>query len=523
MSAPDPNFFKNLIPGALSSLCEKFNKLAVGLTTAVADLVAFEYSADANELSEEYVTLLCAAQCNGGGSGGSNTENPNMPTPTGVTASDGTYSSKVRVSWNEVTPPTGAVSNYYVYRSSSTNTDPTAATLLATVSGSTFTYDDTTVTPGTSYNYWVRATNGTDTSAYGGPDSGYATSYAETLPAVTDLAATQGFSESTSGLIALVFSAPSGTTSVDVYRHTSDDSGAATKIHSDVICNDTTTAEFTPASGSGVNNSGGVALTIFDQPPNGATKYWYWVKCKKTAPPEISGFSNVAIGWVQIGTGDAGTTGHQKITTSPNTIIVPAAVTKMRLVLTAGGGAGAGSSAYFGGGGGAGGDVLLALVDVTPGEQWEYDQYFAVNTASSFGNPGAALPLTGLYSYEGKASRLARTSDSKNIVAVGGGNGLYSSSGGGSGGPAPSGSAIQSGITYDEVTVYRGKAGEAASGTRGGRGGAAFGGWSTSPAHFLAGSFSGDGQRGSGGGGSSVAGVYTGGSNTVGQIVVCFF
>ncbi len=524
MSAPNPSFFKNLIPGATSSLCEKFNKLLVGLSQGFADWVAFEYSEDGQSLTDEYITLLCAAQCNGsaGGGGSGGTTNPNMPTPTGVTASDGTYSSKVRVTWNAVTPPTGSVSNYYVYRSLSTNTDPSLATLIATVSGATYSYDDSSVTAGISYNYWVKATNGTDTSAFGGPDAGYATAYAETLAAPFDLQCSKGFSETTSGLIAIVFTAPGGTSAVDLYRHTSNDSSAATLVHADIVCGDTTTSEFTPADGTGVNNSGGTELTVYDQPPDGATKYYYWVKCKTSAPPQISGFSNGDDGWVQIGTGDSGVALRQTKTTG-SAVVVPGGCNHMRIVLWGGGGAGAGGSAFYGGGGGAGGDVLLAEVDVTPLEAWTFSQEFFVNLSASFGNPAAATPLSGLYSYEGKASILTRDSDSKKIICLGGGSGLYSSSGSGSGGPRPSGSVIQSGINAS-YAVLRGKAGEAAVGSRGGRGGAAFGWFSTPPAHYLAGSFTGDGDaNGSGGGGSSVAGTVTGGSNAVGKLIVAFY
>ena len=523
MSAPNPNTFKNLIPGATSALCEKLNKLAVGLSTAFYDWVAFEYNEDGASLTDEYIALLCAAQCNGGRSGGGNTDNPNMPAPTGVSASDGTYTSKVFVSWNEVTPPSGSVSSYLVYRSLSTNTDPAASALIATVSGTTFSYDDTTIVPGTNYNYWVKATNGTDVSAYAGPDSGYGSAYETGFTAVSDLKATQGFSESTTGLIALVFNPAIGTTAVDVYRNTTDDSSTATLIHADVVCNDTTASEPTIADGVGVNNISG--YVIYDQPPDGATKYYYWVKVKTNAPPRISDFSNSAVGWVQIGTGDSGVTGRQKITTGPNSITVPGGVTQMRVVMRGGGGAGAGSSPYYGAGGGAGGDVLLAVIDVTPGEQWEYTQYFLVNPSASSGNPAGATPLSGLYSYEGKSSKLTRTADSKVVIAAGGGSGLYSPSGSGSAGPAATSGAslIQSGINYSDLVVYRGSYGETGQGSRGGRGGESFGKYATSPAHYLAGSFSGDGPSGSGGGGSSAFSTYTGGTNGVGDLVICFF
>jgi hypothetical protein len=199
-------------------------------------------------------------------------------------------------------------------------------------------------------------------------------------------------------------------------------------------------------------------------------------------------------------------------------------VSKARAVLIGGGGAGAGGSPYWGGGGGAGGDVVLIEFEVTPAEVWNYSQDPIVNPSASSGNPGTALPLSGLYTYEGSASILTRVSDSKQIIALGGGSGLYNASGGGSGGPAPSGSGIESGITYYSIVVLRGKVGEAASGSRGGRGGAAFGSFSRPPSNYLGGTYLSDADGdGSGGGGSSVAASPSGGANGAGQIVIVFF
>jgi hypothetical protein len=520
MAVPDPSVFKNLIPGATSSLCEKLNKLMVGLTTAAYNWVAFEYNPDGASLTDEYIALLCAARCNGPSPGGGGTTNPNMPTPTGVSASDGTYTSKVRVIWNEVTPPSGGVTNYLVYRSSSTNTDPTAATLIATVGGTTFSYDDTTTVAGITYNYWVRATNGTDNSAFGGPDTGYATTFAPGFPIVTDLKASQGFSDTTAGFIALVFNPPIGTTAIDVYRNTTNDSSTAVLIHSDVVCNDTLSGPPTVASGNGANNYSG--YVIWDEPPSGSTKYFYWVKVKTDAPPQISDFSNSAEGWVQIGTGDAGATNHQLITAN-SAVIIPVGCNFMRVVLVGGGGAGAGASSFYGGGGGGSGDTLMGVIPVVPLDPWTYSQIFFVNGASAFGNPPAANPLSGAYAYEGKSSKLSRDSDSKYAISLGGGNGLYSSSGGGSGGVAPGTSGFDPAFTTTEEILLKGKAGESAVGSRGGRSGEPFGSYSTPPAHYLGGSFNGNGLSGAGGGGSSVASAFTGGSNGTGYLVVCFY
>ena len=86
-------------------------------------------------------------------------------TPTGVSATDGTYSDRVRLSWNAATGAT----YYQVYRNTSNSS--TGAALLASPSGSP--YDDTSATAGTTYWYFVKACNIAGCSGFSTPDSGY--------------------------------------------------------------------------------------------------------------------------------------------------------------------------------------------------------------------------------------------------------------------------------------------------------------------------------------------------------------
>lgn len=84
--------------------------------------------------------------------------------PTGVTASDGTYTDKVLVSW---TASSGATS-YMVYRA--TSSSGTKTTLGSTASTS---WNDTTATAGTTYYYWVKASNSAGTSGFSSYETGY--------------------------------------------------------------------------------------------------------------------------------------------------------------------------------------------------------------------------------------------------------------------------------------------------------------------------------------------------------------
>ena len=90
---------------------------------------------------------------------------PTAPSaPTGVSASDGTYTDKVYVSWSA---SSGATS-YTVYRS--TSSSGTKSSLVSTASTS---WNDTTATAGTTYYYWVKASNSAGTSGYSSYDTGY--------------------------------------------------------------------------------------------------------------------------------------------------------------------------------------------------------------------------------------------------------------------------------------------------------------------------------------------------------------
>jgi Zn-dependent metalloprotease/fibronectin type 3 domain-containing protein len=83
--------------------------------------------------------------------------------PTNVLASDGTYPSKVQITW---TASLGATS-YKVYRATSATGTPT---LLGSSTGTT--YDDTLATPGVTYYYWVKAFRGSSSSDFSAYDSG---------------------------------------------------------------------------------------------------------------------------------------------------------------------------------------------------------------------------------------------------------------------------------------------------------------------------------------------------------------
>jgi hypothetical protein len=110
-------------------------------------------------------------------------------TPTGVSASDGTYTDKVRISWS----PSAGADDYKVFRNT-TNSSAGAAELVSGHSATS--YDDFSAAPGLTYYYWVKACNYAGCSDYSAYDSGWRTSVAVEsqifLPLILNGAGTPG-------------------------------------------------------------------------------------------------------------------------------------------------------------------------------------------------------------------------------------------------------------------------------------------------------------------------------------------
>lgn len=87
--------------------------------------------------------------------------------PSGVSASDGTYTNQIAISWAAATYATG----YQVWRG--TNTATNLAARVAGITGNT-NYIDSTISAGVSYYYWIKSTNASFTSAFSAYDVGYA-------------------------------------------------------------------------------------------------------------------------------------------------------------------------------------------------------------------------------------------------------------------------------------------------------------------------------------------------------------
>ena len=127
-----------------------------------------------------------------------------MGTPGSITASDGTSSSSVEVSWASA----GAGATYEVF--SNGTDDLGSATLLSTVS--TLSITDTTPPQGVLRYYWVRARAGSSTGEFTDSDSGF-----RGLPAPTGVGATT----SLGSRVTITWNAVPGATEYEVHFGTS--------------------------------------------------------------------------------------------------------------------------------------------------------------------------------------------------------------------------------------------------------------------------------------------------------------
>lgn len=122
-----------------------------------------------------------------------------LPAPTGVAASDGSFTDKVLVSWLAVNGGTG----YKIFRSGT-------ETPIGTVGSSSLLFNDTTAIPGTSYEYFVKTNSSAGTSAPSLSNVGY-----RNLSAPTGVAASDG----TSPLhVSVTWVASIGATGYQIFR-----------------------------------------------------------------------------------------------------------------------------------------------------------------------------------------------------------------------------------------------------------------------------------------------------------------
>jgi hypothetical protein len=190
-----------------------------------------------------------------------------------VTASDGTFTNKVEVTWDGV--PTA--NEYQIFR----DTDPGGGGMTQIGSKTSHTYSDTAVADLQVYYYWVKACNQSGCSELSTPDSGYAQLYPIYPPAT--VSASDGSFEDK---VELNWDAVGDATEYQIFRDTDPGGGGMTLIGS------TTSVSFND-------------FTVVD-----LVMYYYWIKacnisdCSPVST-EDSGYAEVApLFWDDFETGD---------------------------------------------------------------------------------------------------------------------------------------------------------------------------------------------------------------------------
>ena len=196
-------------------------------------------------------------------------EIPNAPT--GVLASDGTSTAGVIISWNAV----ASANSYSVWRGTSSSSEAAAEIASGLTSTS---YTDTSAVAGTTYWYWVRATNLGGTSGWSNSDTGYRKVTAPSAP--TGVTASDGLSSTE---IVVSWNAVSTAASYEVWRGTSSSSSSASRIASSLT-----------------------VTSYSDTSAVAGTTYYYWVKATNTGG--TSGFSGSDTGYLAVVTGPSSVT-----------------------------------------------------------------------------------------------------------------------------------------------------------------------------------------------------------------------
>ena len=173
--------------------------------------------------------------------------------PTGVSASDGTYTDKVRITWKA--PTTGGTKGYRIYRATANNAG--SATEIGMSTGTW--QDDTSAVAGTTYWYWVKAYNAAGSGPFSNGDSGYKQAALQVPGPSSALSASDG---TYTDKVRLAWTAPTtggAPTGYRIYRYTSNSSGSA--------------AEISTSTATSYDDTSAVA----------GTTYWYWVKAYNAA------------------------------------------------------------------------------------------------------------------------------------------------------------------------------------------------------------------------------------------------
>jgi photosystem II stability/assembly factor-like uncharacterized protein len=197
---------------------------------------------------------------------------PPPAAPVNVTASQGEYNDKIRITWNP--PPTGALA-FCVYRNT-TNNSGTAAKISGWTTNNWF--EDLNAQPGIDYYYWLKASNytqGLRPSTFSTVAIGW-----KTLAPPANVQASDGqFGDK----VWVIWNAPVNGTNFMVYRNTVNNAATATPL-------------------------GGTTWTTYnffsDLTANPGVTYYYWVRAARSNTGQRpSDYSSFNTGWKAFASG----------------------------------------------------------------------------------------------------------------------------------------------------------------------------------------------------------------------------
>ncbi len=179
---------------------------------------------------------------------------PAPDAPTGLTASDGTSTAHVALSWDDVSGETG----YVVWRHTADVFGSAAA--IRTNAADANSYNDADATPGQLYYYWVTATNASGSSAASTSNSGY-----RKLATVGSVAATGG---THLDKVAVTWTDITGETGYGIWRDTDSD----------------------PSGGGWAGTAAADATSFDDTTATPGQLYYYWVRATNSTSASMSDY-----------------------------------------------------------------------------------------------------------------------------------------------------------------------------------------------------------------------------------------
>lgn len=456
-----PSDFKELIPDVDGNLCDKF----VGFLREFPKKFYLWFSSvytEEGDFTEEFKADLCAA-CPCGTTGGTGTGTGGTLAVPVISASDGAFNDRVRITWS----PVASATIYDVYRNSVNSTN--GATLLTSIS--TEIYDDTSAASGQVYYYWVTARNTTSISAFSVPDTGYAS---VVLVPIANLMASRGLMTQAAQpihAVALVWEPVAGANAYDIYRNDTDDFDTAVLIDANRAPFDNSESYYpcptTPCAGNIFSDRGDELFYQDATVPTFTGTYYYWVKAKKLNGSQVVGVSNesnTGTGWA-MGRGNSATylnTFALDVVTSSYTI--EAGTVQLWIGTRGGGAAGGGGNGSIGGGGGGGSAIVAGLLNVQAGRRIRYVSTPVLQAEGYALADGDDGPVVKIQYETGIGSGLY--TDIITLTAPTGGE--YNPGNAGLGGTY----SIHASLL--ESWAENGRDGEPAVGSKGGRGGATF-------------------------------------------------